>query len=159
MVRRVTERGVQIELAGRARGLLGDGGDRPVMVWLHGGGFNYGSGSWPAYDGHNLAFVHDVVVVTVNHRLNAFGYLYLQRSGIEAFADSGNCGQLDLVLALEWLRDNIAAFGGDPERVLAFGQSGGGAKIARSAGSSSGVSSGRGRSSDGDVRRGPRSAR
>lgn len=107
-----------------------DGARRPVMFYIHGGAYAHGSGSSPMYDGRRLAREHDVVVVTVNHRLNAFGYLYLQRSGIEALADSGNCGQLDLVLALAWVRDNIAAFGGDPERVLAFGQSGGGAKIA-----------------------------
>lgn len=103
---------------------------RPVMFYIHGGAYSHGSGSSPLYDGRRLARTHDVVVVTVNHRLNAFGYLYLQWSGIEALADSGNCGQLDLVLALEWVRDNIEAFGGDRERVLAFGQSGGGAKIA-----------------------------
>src|SRR6516162_5155791 len=100
---------------------------RPVMVWFHGGGFNYGSGSWPAYDGHNLAARHDVVVVTVNHRLNAFGYLYLGDLGGDP--DSGNAGQLDLIASLEWVRDNIAAFGGNPLSVTIFGQSGGGAKV------------------------------
>lgn len=100
---------------------------RPVMVWFHGGGFNYGSGSWPAYDGHNLAKRHDVVVVTVNHRLNAFGYLYLGELGGDP--DSGNVGQLDLILSLEWVRDNIATFGGNPSNVTIFGQSGGGAKV------------------------------
>lgn len=107
-----------------------DGRSRPVMVYIHGGAYNHGSGSSPLYDGRALAEHGDVVVVTVNHRLNAFGYLYLQRLAPERFPDSGNCGQLDLVLALQWVRDNIAQFGGDPERVLAFGQSGGGAKIA-----------------------------
>jgi para-nitrobenzyl esterase len=103
---------------------------RPVMVYLHGGAYSHGSGSSPLYDGAALCRRGDVVVVTVNHRLNAFGYLYLQRLGGPELADSGNAGQLDLVLALSWVRDNIAAFGGDPTRVLVFGQSGGGAKIA-----------------------------
>ncbi len=107
---------------------LGGAKKRPVMVWLHGGGFNYGSGSWPSYDGHNLASRHDVVVVGVNHRLNAYGYLYLGELGGDAFATSGNAGQLDLIAVLEWVRDNIAEFGGDPANVTIFGQSGGGAK-------------------------------
>jgi para-nitrobenzyl esterase len=102
---------------------------RPVMVWFHGGGFNYGSGSWPAYDGHNLARNHNVVVVTVNHRLNAFGFLNLAEMGGEQYANSGIAGQLDLVRALEWVRDNIENFGGDPGNVTIFGQSGGGAKV------------------------------
>lgn len=112
---------------------LGDGGRRPVMVYIHGGAYAHGSGSSPLYDGARLARRGDVVVVTVNHRLNLFGYLYLARlAGLDdpAFADSGNAGQLDLVLALEWVRDTIAAFGGDPGNVMLFGQSGGGAKIA-----------------------------
>ena len=109
---------------------LNDGRKRPVMFYIHGGAYSHGSGSSPLYDGTALARRGDVVVVTVNHRLNAFGYLYLQRFGAAAMADSGNCGQLDLVLALQWVRDNIAQFGGDPECVLTFGQSGGGAKIA-----------------------------
>lgn len=108
----------------------GDGRERPVMFYVHGGAYSNGSGSSPLYDGVHLARRHDVVVVTVNHRLNAFGYLYLQGLAGDRFADSGNCGQLDLLLALAWVRDNIRAFGGDPRRVLAFGQSGGGAKIA-----------------------------
>jgi len=108
---------------------LGGAKKRPVMVWLHGGGFNYGSGSWPSYDGHNLASRHDVVVVGVNHRLNAYGYLYLGELGGDAFATSGNAGQLDLIAVLEWVRDNIAEFGGDPGNVTIFGQSGGGAKV------------------------------
>lgn len=99
---------------------------RPVMVWFHGGGYNYGSGSWATYDGANLAKNHDVVVVTVNHRLNAFGYLHLAELG--GHPASGNAGMLDLVLVLEWVRDNIAAFGGDPGNVTVFGQSGGGSK-------------------------------
>jgi len=108
---------------------LGGAKQRPVMVWFHGGGFNYGSGSWPAYDGHNLAGRHDVVVVTVNHRLNVFGYLYLGELAGEAYATSGNAGQLDLIAVLEWVRDNIAEFGGDPGNVTIFGQSGGGGKV------------------------------
>ena len=109
---------------------LRDGGKRPVMFYIHGGAYNNGSGSSPLYDGVRLCRRGDVVVVTVNHRLNAFGYLYLARFGGAEFADSGNVGQLDLVLALQWVRDNIAEFGGDPNKVMVFGQSGGGAKIA-----------------------------
>jgi para-nitrobenzyl esterase len=110
---------------------LADGGKRPVMVYIHGGAYNGGSGGSPWYEGTKLAKRGDVVVVTVNHRLNAFGYLYLARLFNDpSVADSGNVGQLDLVLALQWVRDNIARFGGDPERVMLFGQSGGGAKIA-----------------------------
>jgi para-nitrobenzyl esterase len=104
------------------------GGRRPVMVYIHGGAYSTGSVVDPLNDGRYLA-AKDVVVVTVNHRLNAFGYLYLARLD-PRFPDSGNAGQLDLVLALQWVRDNIAAFGGDPARVMVFGQSGGGAKIA-----------------------------
>jgi para-nitrobenzyl esterase len=103
---------------------------RPVMFYIHGGAYSNGSGSSPLYDGRALCRRGDVVVVTVNHRLNAFGYLYLQRLSPGTLADSGNVGQLDLVLALRWVKENIAAFGGDPDRVMAFGQSGGGAKIA-----------------------------
>lgn len=102
---------------------------RPVMLYIHGGAYSNGSVVDPLNDGRHLAAAGDVVVVTVNHRLNALGYLYLARLD-PRFADSGNAGQLDLILALQWVRDNIAAFGGDPERVLLFGQSGGGAKIA-----------------------------
>ncbi len=101
---------------------------RPVMVWLHGGGFTSGAGGTPTYDGSNLCRQGDVVVVTVNHRLNAMGYLHL--GGIhDDFADSGNTGQLDIVLALQWVRDNIEAFGGDPDNVTIFGESGGGSKV------------------------------
>ncbi|MBI5942427.1 MAG: carboxylesterase/lipase family protein [Caulobacterales bacterium] len=103
---------------------------RPVMVYIHGGAYSTGSGSSLLYDGTRLAVRGDVVVVTLNHRLGPFGYLSLGRFGDPRWADSGNAGQLDLVLALEWVRDNIAAFGGDPGRVMVFGQSGGGAKIA-----------------------------
>jgi para-nitrobenzyl esterase len=109
---------------------LRDGGRRAVMVYIHGGAYSAGSGSTNIYDGVNLCKRGNVVVVTLNHRLNAFGYLYLGMMGGPAFADSGNAGQLDLVLALEWVRHNIAEFGGDPDTVMVFGQSGGGAKIA-----------------------------
>jgi para-nitrobenzyl esterase len=98
---------------------------RPVIVYVHGGAYSNGSGSSPLYDGSFIARRGDAVVVTLNHRLNLFGYLYLP-----GFPDSGNAGMLDLVLALQWVRDNIAAFGGDPACVTLFGQSGGGAKIA-----------------------------
>ncbi len=103
---------------------------RPVMVYIHGGAYSSSSSNGPVYDGVRLVKRGDVVVVTLNHRLNLFGYLYLEHLGGPEFADSGNVGQLDLVLALEWVRDNIAEFGGDPKRVLIFGQSGGGAKCA-----------------------------
>lgn len=113
---------------------LRDRARRPVMVYIHGGAYNNGSGSSPLYDGVRLCRRGDVVVVTVNHRLNAFGYLYLARHGgatpDNIYADSGNAGQLDLILALRWVRENIAEFGGDPDNVTVFGQSGGGAKIA-----------------------------
>jgi len=110
---------------------LRDRARRPVMFYIHGGAYNNGSGSSPLYDGARLCRRGDVVVVTVNHRLNAFGYLYLARHGGDGlYLDSGNAGQLDLVLALRWVRDNIAEFGGDPDKVTVFGQSGGGAKIA-----------------------------
>lgn len=101
---------------------------RPVMVWLHGGGFAIGSAGDPQYDGNALAGKGDVVVVAINHRLNALGYLYLGALH-DDFADSGNIGQLDMILALQWVRDNIAAFGGDAGNVTIFGQSGGGAKV------------------------------
>ncbi len=101
----------------------------PVMLYIHGGAYANGSVVDPLNDGRHLAAAGDVVVVTVNHRLNALGYLYLARLD-PRFADSGNVGQLDLILALRWVRDNIAAFGGDPANVTLFGQSGGGAKIA-----------------------------
>jgi para-nitrobenzyl esterase len=108
---------------------VGASGKRPVMVWLHGGGYTSGSGGFICYDGTNLAGKHDVVAVTVNHRLSVFGYTYLAGLGGERYADSGNVGQLDIVAALEWVRDNIAAFGGDPSNVTLFGQSGGGGKV------------------------------
>jgi len=102
---------------------------KPVMLYIHGGAYSNGSSTDALNDGQILAARGDVVVVTVNHRLNAFGYLYLARLD-PRFPDSGNNGQLDLILALQWVRDNIASFGGDPSRVMVFGQSGGGAKIA-----------------------------
>lgn len=102
---------------------------RPVLVYFHGGAYNNGTVNNDLYDGRRLCRRGDVVVVTVNHRLNAFGYLYLGDRAPE-YAESGNAGQLDLVLALKWIRENITEFGGDPTRVLIFGQSGGGAKCA-----------------------------
>jgi para-nitrobenzyl esterase len=108
---------------------LNDNRKRPVMVWFHGGGFTAGSGGDVRYDGSNLAHKHDVVLVTVNERLNAFGFLYLGQLGGERYADSGNAGLLDLVAALRWVHDNIHEFGGDPDNVTIFGQSGGGGKV------------------------------
>ena len=108
---------------------VNDGRKRPVMVWFHGGGFDQGTGGSVGYDGAGLARHQDVVVVTVNHRLNVLGYLYLAEAGGADFADSANVGQQDLVAALRWVKENIGAFGGDPGRVLIFGQSGGGAKV------------------------------
>lgn len=105
------------------------GAKLPVMVYFHGGAYSTGSVTDPLNDGAALAAAQNVVVVTVNHRLNALGYLYLARFD-PRFADSGNLGQLDLILALQWIRANIASFGGDTRRVMVFGQSGGGAKIA-----------------------------
>jgi para-nitrobenzyl esterase len=102
---------------------------RPVMFWIHGGGFAEGSDAFLAYDGTELARKHDVVVVGINHRLNAFGYLYLAGLGDPRFAESSNVGMLDIVAALEWVRDHISAFGGDPGSVTIFGQSGGGRKV------------------------------
>jgi para-nitrobenzyl esterase len=106
-----------------------DGRRRPVMIYFHGGAYSTGTPVNPMLDGTRLAGTGDVVVVTVAHRLNAFGYLYLARLD-PRFPDSGNAGQLDLILALQWVRDNIAGYGGDPGKVMVFGQSGGGAKIA-----------------------------
>ena len=102
---------------------------RPVMVWIHGGGFAFGSSSQPIYDCEGLASHGDVVAVSMNHRLNAFGYLHLGDLMGPDYAESGNVGMLDLVACLEWVRDNIAAFGGDPANVTIMGQSGGGAKV------------------------------
>ncbi len=106
-----------------------DNARRPVMVWLHGGAFSYGSANSLRYDGTNLARKHDVVLVAVNHRLNVFGHLDLSAVGGDRFAQSGNVGALDLVAALEWVRDNAAQFGGDAGNVTIFGQSGGGGKV------------------------------
>jgi para-nitrobenzyl esterase len=108
---------------------INDNKKRPVMVWLHGGGFVAGSGQeLRAYDGENLCRRGDVVVVSLNHRLGILGYLDLSGYGPE-YANSGNVGMLDIVLALEWVRDNIGNFGGDPGKVTIFGQSGGGGKV------------------------------
>lgn len=109
---------------------LRDGGKRPIVFYIHGGAYNNGSGSDPLYDGSALCRRGDVVVVTVNHRLNVFGYLYLAQLGDARFADSGNVGQLDLVQALHWVRQHAAEFGGDAGNITVVGQSGGGAKIA-----------------------------
>lgn len=103
-------------------------GDRPVMVWLHGGGFRTGSGNSIFYNGEALARNHDAVVVTITHRLNAFGFLYLPALGDARVSRSANLGMQDIVMALEWVRDNIAELGGNPRNVTVFGQSGGGGK-------------------------------
>jgi para-nitrobenzyl esterase len=106
-----------------------DDGKRPVMVWLHGGGFAAGSGQeLLSYDGENLARRGDVVVVSLNHRLNVFGYLDLSKFDGK-YSDSANLGMLDIVAALQWVQENIASFGGEPRRVTIFGQSGGGGKV------------------------------
>ena len=108
---------------------LEDSIKRPVLFWCHGGGFTSGSGSSKLYDGERLGQRGDVVVVTVNHRLGPLGYLHLDDLASGQYTSSGNAGMLDLVAALEWVRDNIAAFGGDPSNVTIFGESGGGAKV------------------------------
>jgi para-nitrobenzyl esterase len=105
------------------------GGKRPVMLWLHGGGYTSGSGGFICYDGTQLAAKHDVVAITVNHRLTSLGYLYLAGLGGERYADSSNLGNRDIIAALEWVRDNIDSFGGDPANVTIFGQSGGAGKV------------------------------
>ncbi len=108
---------------------INDGKHRPVMVWLHGGGFAAGSGQeLRSYDGENLMLRGDVVVVSLNHRLNVLGHLDLSKYGAR-YASSANVGMLDIVAALEWVRDNISGFGGDPHSVTIFGQSGGGGKV------------------------------
>jgi para-nitrobenzyl esterase len=109
---------------------LSGGRNRPVMVWLHGGGFSTGTGSSPILDGTNLARTSDVVVVTINHRLNVLGSTYLGESAGRDFALSGAVGILDIVAALQWVRENVDRFGGDPNLVTIFGQSGGGRKVA-----------------------------
>jgi para-nitrobenzyl esterase len=109
---------------------VNDNRRRPVLVWIHGGGFSSGSSQeLRPYDGENLAKHHDAVLVSMNHRLNVFGFLDLSEAGGERYASSGNIGMLDLVAALEWVRDNIGQFGGDPGSVTIFGQSGGGRKV------------------------------
>jgi para-nitrobenzyl esterase len=108
---------------------LADHGKRPVMFWIHGGGFQAGSGSSKGYDGTNLCKRGDVVVVTINHRLNILGFAFLADLGGNEFANTGNAGMLDIVQALKWVRANIEHFGGDPNRVMIFGESGGGRKV------------------------------
>jgi para-nitrobenzyl esterase len=108
---------------------LDAGAKRPVMVWYHGGAFGYGSANTARLDGTNLAAHHDVVVVSVNHRLNILGFMHLAALGGAEFAQSGNAGALDMLAALQWVRDNIERFGGDPGNVTIFGQSGGGGKV------------------------------
>lgn len=108
---------------------INDGKKRPVMVWLHGGGFSTGSSiESPAYDGENLSKKGDIVVVSVNHRLNSLGHLDLSSYG-EKYKYSANVGMTDIIASLEWIRDNIEQFGGDPNNVTVFGESGGGAKV------------------------------
>ena len=108
---------------------LNDGKKRPVLFWLHGGGYTSGNGQeHPGYDGRNLADKGDVVVVTINHRLNVLGFLDLSTFG-EKYKASANVGMTDIVAALRWVKDNIANFGGDPDCVTIFGQSGGGGKV------------------------------
>ena len=107
-----------------------DSKKRPVMVWLHGGGFSSGSGGDPINEGSNLARKGDIVLVAVNHRLNVFGFLQLSKDWGPEYASSGQAGMLDIVLSLEWVRDNIARFGGNPGNVTIFGESGGGRKVA-----------------------------
>lgn len=106
-----------------------DGARRPVLLWFHGGGFEAGASSIPLYDGARIARRGDVVVATINHRLNVFGHCYLADVLGEDFARSGNAGYLDLIAALNWVRENIGAFGGDPDNVMIYGQSGGGRKV------------------------------
>ncbi len=109
-------------------GLAPGAQNKPVMVWLHGGGFFAGSSGSVPYDGERLAENGDVVVVSLNHRLNLFGFMYLGEIAGEDYR-TGNVGMLDIVLALKWVRDNAAAFGGDPHNVTIFGESGGGGKV------------------------------
>jgi para-nitrobenzyl esterase len=105
------------------------GAGRPVMVWLHGGGYTGGSPAALPYDGANLARRHDVVVVSVTHRLNVLGFIHLAELGGEPFHDASNAGLKDIIAGLEWVRDNIDRFGGDPKNVTIFGQSGGAGKV------------------------------
>jgi len=106
-----------------------DAAGRPVMVWIHGGAFTGGTGQTPTYSGASFAARGDLVVVTINYRLGFLGFLHLAEVGGEAYAGSGNCGILDQIAALAWVRDNIAAFGGDPRRVTIFGESAGGMSV------------------------------
>jgi para-nitrobenzyl esterase len=108
---------------------IGDDKKRPVLIWLHGRGFAQGAGSETQYNGARMAKRGDAVVITINHRLNVFGYLYLAQVIGEEYTGSGVAGMLDAVLALQWVHDNIAAFGGDKDRVMIYGESGGGAKV------------------------------
>ncbi len=109
---------------------VNDGKMRPVLVWLHGGGFTNGNGiEQDGYNGENFARKGDIVFVSPNHRLGPLGFSNLAAAGEEKYASSGNVGMLDLVAALEWVRDNISNFGGDPGNVTIIGQSGGGAKV------------------------------
>ena len=109
---------------------IADGGKRPVLVYFHGGGFFNGSAlEQDGYGGENLARYGDVVVCSVNHRLNAFGYTDLAKVGGEKYIHSGNVGILDLIAALQWVHNNISNFGGDPGNVTIMGQSGGGSKV------------------------------
>jgi para-nitrobenzyl esterase len=105
------------------------GGRRPVMVWLHGGGYTGGSPAALPYDGANLARRHDVVVVSITHRLNVLGFIHLAEIGGDRFVDASNAGQKDIIAGLEWVRDNIERFGGDAKNVTIFGQSGGAGKV------------------------------
>ena len=106
-----------------------DAGRRPVMLWFHGGGFEAGSASQKVYDGTRLALRGDVVVVSINHRLNVYGHCFLGDRLGEAHKAAGNAGYLDLIAAMRWVQENIGAFGGDPGNVTLFGQSGGGRKV------------------------------
>jgi para-nitrobenzyl esterase len=109
---------------------INDGKKRPVMVWLHGGGFVNGNGiEQDGYNGENLSRKGDIVFVSINHRLGPLGFTNLASVGGEKYSKSGNVGMLDIVAALEWVRDNIASFGGDAGNVTIMGQSGGGAKV------------------------------
>lgn len=106
-----------------------DGASRPVLFWIHGGGFSGGSGSTPIYDGQHLARRGDVVVVTINYRLGALGFLYNEALTDDADAASGNYGMRDQIAALHWVRDHISAFGGDPNNITIFGESAGGMSV------------------------------
>ena len=105
-------------------------GNRPVMFYIHGGGFCFGSSyELPSHEGAQMARHHDVVQVSVNHRLNVLGFFDVSEVGGPAYEDSANVGMTDLVAALRWVRENISNFGGDPDRVMIYGQSGGGSKV------------------------------